>query len=234
VDYSHVTPDELRTPSIPAAKNGLDPAAVDRLLSRAASTIDDLSRQVGDLHQTIAVLRSESATIDLPTAAETPAEEVLVAWLASLDPLELERHVEAAIAESMVESTIAARRIRQEAIARTQAFADSIATEAVRLNELISGARGSVAAMNRLSSDLAAWQLAFQSTLARGLEQLQMPWSTQIYQVAQLLAKMNGGRVPDIHAGGGGWKPVSNGGGVTGGMPGGGGGSLADTGLWGS
>lgn len=205
--------------------------ATERLLERAALTIEDLTRQLAELHQTIAVLRSDSAAIDLPVAVATPTEDVLVAWLASLDPVELDRHVQAAIAEAMVESTMAARRIRQEAIARTQVFVDAVALEANRLIELVAGARGSVTAMNTLSYDLSQWQGGFQAVFRRMLEQLMLPWATQVSQVATLLTRMNDGRLPDV---GQGWAPgVAGPSAGPGSAPHDDGGSLRSTPVWG-
>lgn len=195
-----ITSGELRDTEIPTARNGYAQIVVDQLLERAGDTIDDLHRQIGELHQAIAMVRAESSSVELPALPPAPAEQVLASWLTSLDPADLERHVQAAIAETMVEATLAARKIRQEAVDRVTVLADALAAETQRLMQLVDGARGSVAGMNRLPAELAAWQGAFAARMRTLFEQMQLPWTAQVSQVASLLTRVTGGQVPELGA----------------------------------
>lgn len=181
---------ELREIEPPAARGGaFEREPTLQLLDVAADTIESLETQIVELQRTVAIARSESAPIEITTQAEEP-EDVFTEWLANLDPIQLDRQVQASIAQAMVEATLAARQIRSEGQERIKALVDAVTAEVETLVQLVSTAKGSMQAMHQLPEDLATWQGRFAARIGALMEQLQLPWTAQVSQLARLLTHL--------------------------------------------
>lgn len=188
---------ELRELEPPAAKGGaFEREPTLQLLDVAADTIETLEAQVVELQRTVAIARSESAPIEITTHVED-TEDVFTEWLANLDPIQLDRQVQASIAQAMVEATLAARQIRTEGQERIKALVDAVTAEVETLVHLVTAAKGSMQAMHSLPEDLATWQGRFAARIGRLMEQLQLPWTAQVSQLARLLTHLATSEAPN-------------------------------------
>ncbi|MFZ4585891.1 MAG: hypothetical protein ACOYNI_11775 [Acidimicrobiia bacterium] len=191
-----VTAKELRELEPPSVKgNGFDRDATLALLDVAADTIDHLEGRIAELQRAVAMARAESAPMEI-TPAHDDTDDVFTEWLANLDPIELDREVQKSIAETMVEATLAARQIRSEAQDRIKALTDAVCAEVHDLMNVVAASRGSLEAMHQLPNEIAAWEGRFSSRIGRLMEQLQLPWTAQVSQLARLLTHMAERDVP--------------------------------------
>lgn len=185
----NITSAELKEVEFPEVeKDGYDPAKVNAVMLVAAETISNLEDQITDLQNAVALARAESAPMEL--AIVNDDEDVIAQWLTTLDPLEIESEVQKNIAEAIVESTMAASHIRSEARERVKSLIDAVALEVQKLMSIVKLARGSVAATNDLPNSLATWQGEFAGNIGQLLQQLQLPWTVQVSQLAKVLAHM--------------------------------------------
>ena len=186
--HRNITPGELKSVTFPIAKSGYPADKVDAVISLCAETIEDLENQVAQLQNAVAMARAESAPMELASVGDD--EDVIAQWLTTLDPLEIDREVQKNIAEAIVESTMAASHIRTEARERVKALIDAVAVEVQKLMTIVKEARSSVAASNELPNSIAAWQGEFSGHIGVLLQQLQLPWTVQVSQLAKVLAHM--------------------------------------------
>lgn len=193
----NITSGELKDVSFPTAKQGYPPEKVDAVIALCANTIEDLESQVAQLQNAVAMARAESAPMELASVGDD--EDVIAQWLTTLDPLEIDREVQKNIAEAIVESTMAASHIRTEARERVKSLIDAVAVEVQKLMAIVKQARGSVAASNDLPNSIAKWQGEFAGSIGVLLQQLQLPWTVQVSQLAKVLAHMaeNSAQVTD-------------------------------------
>ncbi len=183
-----VTSEELRNVSFPESESGYPSHDVDIVISACADTIEELEAQVIQLHNALAMARAESAPMELASAGDD--EDVIAQWLTTLDPLDIDREVQKTIAESIVESTMAASHIRSEARERVKSLIDAVANEVQKLMGVVKDSRSSVAAAQNLPTALVEWQGEFAVHIGTLLEQLQLPWTVQVSQLAKILTHM--------------------------------------------
>ncbi len=187
---------ELRDIEPPSARSGtFEREPTLQLLDVAADTIESLEAQIVELQRTVAIARTESAPLEITTNTAEP-EDVFTEWLANLDPIQLDRQVQASIAQAMVEATLAARQIRAEGQERIKALVDAVTGEVEALAEIVQTSRGSLQAMHRLPEDLATWQGRFAARIGALMEQLQLPWTAQVSQLARLLTHLAANETP--------------------------------------
>ncbi|MFN8016398.1 MAG: DivIVA domain-containing protein [Acidimicrobiia bacterium] len=184
----NISSGDLRNVSFPTAKSGYDSEKVDAVIEICASTIEDLENQVAQLQNAVAMARAEAAPMELANVHDD--EDVIAQWLTTLDPLEIDREVQKNIAEAIVESTMAASHIRTEARERVKSLIDAVAVEVQKLVKLVKQSRSSVAAANQLPNELAQWQGTFATKIGKLLQELQLPWTVQVSQLAKVLAHM--------------------------------------------
>jgi|GEM_PF-2816651 len=184
----NITSGELRGVSFPVTKSGYEADKVDAVLEICASTIEDLEDQVAQLQNAVAMARAESAPMELASIQDD--EDVIAQWLTTLDPMEIDREVQKNIAEAIVESTMAASHIRSEARERVKALIDAVAVEVQKLMQIVKQSRSSLAATNELPNSIAKWQGEFATKIGALLQQLQLPWTVQVSQLAKVLAHM--------------------------------------------
>jgi uncharacterized alpha-E superfamily protein len=187
---------ELRDIEPPSARGGtFDREPTLQLLDVAADTIESLEAQIVELQRTVAIARTESAPMEITNYADDP-DDVFTEWLANLDPIQLDRQVQASIAQAMVEATLAARQIRAEGQERIKALVDAVTAETEALVHIVTNSRGSLEAMHRLPEDLATWQGHFGARIGALMEQLQLPWTAQVSQLARLLSHLAAAEAP--------------------------------------
>lgn len=186
--HRNVTSDELRNVSFSESESGYTTTDVDIVMKACADTIEELEAQVSQLHNALAMARAESAPMELASAGDD--EDVIAQWLTTLDPLDIDREVQKTIAESIVESTMAASHIRSEARERVKSLIDAVAVEVQKLMVVVKESRSSVAATQNLPHALVEWQGEFSAHIGVLLEQLQLPWTVQVSQLAKVLSHM--------------------------------------------
>lgn len=186
--HRNITSGELKEVSFPVAKQGYPAEKVDAVIELCANTIEDLENQVAQLQNAVAMARAESAPMELSSVVDD--EDVIAQWLTTLDPMEIDLEVQKNIAEAIVESTMAASHIRTEARERVKSLIDAVAVEVQKLMVIVKTARGSVAASNELPNSIATWQGEFAGSIGVLLQQLQLPWTVQVSQLAKVLAHM--------------------------------------------
>lgn len=186
--HQTISAQDLRGASFPTAKSGYDSAKVDAVLELCAGTIEELENQVGELQRSVALARAESSPIELNNIADD--EDVIAQWLTTLDPLDIDREVQKTIAEAIVESTMAASHIRSEARERIKALIDAVAHEVQKLLVIVKDSQKSVAAANQLPTALIEWEGEFSGRIGTLLQQLQLPWTVQVSQLAKVLSHM--------------------------------------------
>lgn len=196
--HRNISSQELRTASFPTSKSGYATETVDAVIQLCADSIEDLENQVTQLQNAVAMARSESAPMELAYTGDD--EDVIAQWLTTLNPLDIAQEVQKNIAEAIVESTMAASHIRSEARERVKALIDAVALEVQKLMIIIKDSRVSVAATNDLPNALAIWQGEFSSRIGILLQQLQLPWTVQVSQLAKVLAHMAEHELDDIHS----------------------------------
>lgn len=184
----HISAQDLRAASFPKTKSGYDPDKVDAVMNICADTIEGLELQIEELQRAVAMARAESAPMEL--AHQVDEEDAIAQWLTTLDPTEIDREVQKNIAEAIVESTMAASHIRSEARERVKALIDAVASEVQKLVAIVKESKSSVAAGTELPNALAAWEGEFSSRISVLLQQLQLPWTVQVSQLAKVLSHM--------------------------------------------
>ena len=184
----NITSGDLRNVKFPVEKSGYPTDKVDAVIELCAATIEDLESQVSQLQNAVAMARAESAPMELASAGDD--EDVIAQWLTTLNPLDIDREVQKHIAEAIVESTMAASHIRTEARERVKSLIDAVAVEVQKLMTIVKQSRGSVAATNDLPNSIAQWQGEFAGRIGTLLQQLQLPWTVQVSQLAKVLAHM--------------------------------------------
>ena len=190
----NLTSSEIRGVSFPVAKSGYESDKVNAVLEVCASTIEDLEDQIAQLQNAVAMARAESAPMELANVQDD--EDVIAQWLTTLDPMDIDREVQKNIAEAIVESTIAASHIRSEARERVKTLIDSVAIEVQKLMAIVKESRSSLAATNKLPDSIVQWQGEFASRIGKLLQQLQLPWTVQVSQLAKVLAHMAENTLP--------------------------------------
>ena len=196
--HRNISSQELRSASFPTSKSGYTTETVDAVIQLCADSIEDLENQVTQLQNAVAMARSESAPMELAYTGDD--EDVIAQWLTTLNPLDISQEVQKNIAEAIVESTMAASHIRSEARERVKALIDAVALEVQKLMIIIKDSRVSVAATNDLPNALAIWQGEFSSRIGVLLQQLQLPWTVQVSQLAKVLAHMAEHELDAIHS----------------------------------
>jgi DivIVA domain-containing protein len=184
----NISASDLRNAKFPTAKSGYEAEKVDAVLALCANTIEDLETQVAELQRAVALARAESAPMELATYGDD--EDVIAQWLTTLDPLDIEREAQKNIAEAIVESTMAASHIRSEARERVKSLIDAVASEVAKLVNIVKDAKKSVAASNNLPNALSEWEGEFAGRINTLLQQLQLPWTVQVSQLAKVLSHM--------------------------------------------
>lgn len=164
----------------------MDLAEVTLLVERAAQTLEAKREQLLELEVSVARLRAEGPP--QASASRTLPEEAIAAWAAALPPEAIERHTMEAVARPIIEATNAATIMGREAAARVETLLDSVLGEVAALIETVSSARGSMAAMSVLPQDLAAWEAAFKARVRQLLDQIDLPWTSEVSHVARLLS----------------------------------------------
>lgn len=183
-----INPNDLRSASFPTAKSGYEPEKVDAVIEMCAKTIESLEEQIGDLQRSVALARAEAAPMEVGSNADE--EDAIAQWLTTLDPLDISQEVQKNIAEALVESTMAASHIRKEAKERVKALIDAVADEVQKLITIVKQAKVSLEAAAHLPENLAAWEGSFSGRITLLLEELQLPWTVQVSQLAKVLAHM--------------------------------------------
>src|SRR5690606_29874618 len=113
------------------------------------------------------------------------------------DPMDIDREVQKNIAEAIVESTMAASHIRSEARERVKQLIDAVAVEVGKLTAIVKQSKTSIQATNELPNALAAWEGEFATRVGTLLQQLQLPWTVQVSQLAKVLSHMAEGETAE-------------------------------------
>lgn len=186
--HQHISSGDLRSIDFPKTKSGYDPEKVDAVIELCAKTVDSLEAQIQDLQRAVAMARAESAPMELGNSFDE--EDAIAQWLTTLDPTEIDREVQKNIAEAIVESTMAASHIRTEARERVKTLIDAVANEVQKLISLIRESKTSVAVLNDLPTSISQWEAEFSTRIGTLLQQLQLPWTVQVSQLAKVLSHM--------------------------------------------
>jgi DivIVA domain-containing protein len=184
----HITSRDLKGVQFPKGKSGYDPEKVDAVMAVCADTIESLENQIEELQRAVAMARAESSPMEL--ASQVDEEDAIAQWLTTLDPTEIDLEVQKNIAEAIVESTMAASHIRSEARERVKQLIDAVASEVQKLIAIVRESKSSVAASADLPLALAAWEGEFSTRIGTLLQQLQLPWTVQVSQLAKVLSHM--------------------------------------------
>lgn len=193
-----VSANDLRSASFPNVKSGYDAEKVDAVIELCAQTIESLEEQVMDLQRSVAMARAEAAPMEIGNNADE--EDAIAQWLTTLDPLDIGQEVQKNIAEAIVESTMAASHIRTEAKERVKALINAVADEVQKLIAMIKEARGSLEAATHLQENISMWEAQFSKRIGLLLEELQLPWTVQVSQLAKVLAHMADGNKNGVEA----------------------------------
>lgn len=185
---NHITSNDLRGVSFPKEKSGYSAEKVDAVMNICADTIQGLEQQIEELQRAVAMARAESAPLEV--ASHVDEEDAIAQWLTTLDPTEIDLEVQKNIAEAIVESTMAASHIRSEARERVKTLIDAVASEVQKLISIIKESRTSVAATNELPNAISDWEANFSTRIGTLLQQLQLPWTVQVSQLAKVLSHM--------------------------------------------
>ncbi len=184
----HITAKDLKGIEFPREKSGYETDKVDAVIQICADTIESLEAQIEELQRAVAMARAESAPMEVNSSFDE--EDAIAQWLTTLDPTEIDLEVQKNIAEAIVESTMAASHIRSEARERVKTLIDAVASEVQSLIKIVREAKTSVAASNELPSNIAKWEAGFSSRIGTLLQQLQLPWTVQVSQLAKVLSHM--------------------------------------------
>lgn len=183
-----LTPQELRSAEFPIDdKPGYEIEKVDAAIELCAQTIEHLEDQIAELQRSVALARAESAPMEIN---ESDEEDAIAQWLTTIDPLDISQEVQKNIAQTLVESTMAASHIRHEAKERAKSLIDAVADEVSKLVVIVKESRNSVESALKLQENIAMWEGGFSGRISLLLEQLQLPWTVQVSQLAKVLAHM--------------------------------------------
>lgn len=185
---NNISANDLRGVEFPKEKSGYSGEKVDAVINICADTIESLEQQVQELQRAVAMARAESAPMELTNQFDE--EDAIAQWLTTLDPTQIDLEVQKNIAEAIVESTMAASHIRSEARERVKTLIDAVASEVQKLISLVRESRTSVAAANDLPKNISDWEAGFSSRIGTLLQQLQLPWTVQVSQLAKVLSHM--------------------------------------------
>ncbi|HVT78404.1 MAG TPA: hypothetical protein VHD87_15310 [Acidimicrobiales bacterium] len=184
--YIPITPTEMRTVAESRSIDELRDA-----LTRGARTLDDAEQEIADLHRALESARADATPMEVRQhpKAEAATEDSIAAFLATIDPVKLDETVQAAIAEAIVEATLAARNIRDEAKRRVEALAEAVLADVAELSSTVHAARGSVTAMSQLETNLHSWEGKFGTRVRTLVDQLDLPWTEKVSAIAKLLTR---------------------------------------------
>ena len=187
----YVSAENLRNSRIPEVKGGFKRDETLALVALAAETIKSLEDQVIELQRAVATARAEAVPMDVGVSTvghET--EDAISKWLANLDPVKVDQEVQQTIADSIVESTLAARQIRSEAQKRISVLVDEIARSVRQLFEDVNLAKSTVQGVAQIPTIVTSWEAQFSKRINQMLKQLDIPWTAQVAELAKVLTRL--------------------------------------------
>lgn len=191
-----VTSKQIREVQIPEEKNGYNKDTVNKVIEVASDTVEELERQLKELQEALASARADSAPMDIGSGSSNPADEQVIArWLTTLSPLDISTETQRIIAESVVESTMAASHIRKEAKDRLTQLCNAVSTQVMTLIQELNTSQVSAVGVSKIPSIVTTWQKEFSRSISQLLQQLELPWTVQVSQLSQVLSKMAEGQV---------------------------------------
>ena len=187
-----ITSKELQDLSIPKSKRGkgYDEEFVNSLVKVTYETVSEMEKQIGDLQSALASARADSAPLDVTNSTTHGDEQAIANWLTTLSPLDISAEAQKAIAQTIVESTLAASHIRTEAKQRASQLFNAIASEVASLTVRLTKAKESYVGINEIPAVVDQWEKEFAQKISTLLSQLELPWTVQVSELSTLLSKI--------------------------------------------